>query len=164
MVAAYRARFLIAGLLALLLALPAAVALADGPHFVRVDIDNTDAVQACGTTLTRHLAGFVLVDEEADGVQVGIHLHGTFANPATGQSLPFVIAETRKFTLNPDGSATVAITGLQGRSTVPGAGLVAADVGRLVLRFASPTAAPEVLFEAGQQGGGPFPALCPYLT
>ena len=74
-----------------------------------------------------------------------------------------MIATTEKVTFNADGSTTVAILGPQGQATVPGAGLIATDVDRLVLRFPA-GGEPEVLFEAGRQFVGPFPALCPYLT
>jgi hypothetical protein len=53
--------------------------------------------------------------------------------------------------------------GLIGRITVPGQGLVTADVGRIVLFFTGPEdEEADIVFEAGQHEGL-FPALCDVL-
>jgi hypothetical protein len=70
-----------------------------------------------------------------------------------------------RLTRQPDGSAFIAITGLQGHLIVGGGPPLAADVGRIVLFVSSPTDMdPDLIFQAGQFNDGPFPQLCDVLA
>jgi hypothetical protein len=89
----------------------------------------------------------------------------TFTNPATGKSITTPSPAVTHVTINPDGSAVVAVTGLQGHLVVGGGPPLAADVGRLVLFFSGPEdEEPDVLFQAGHFNFGPFPQLCDVLA
>lgn len=84
---------------------------------------------------------------------------------ANGKSISTVTVSVEHFTINPDGSATLTITGLSGHLITGGGPPLAADVGRLVFFFSSPTDdEPELIFQAGQFNDGPFPQLCDVLA
>jgi hypothetical protein len=164
------ARLLLVSLMTLLVITPAHAA----QPVVQTILVNTTFVNkvlsaACGFQITHRLEGTIRVTHRFDAagnlaVEVDqFHLHGSFS--AHGKTVEFVVAERDNVSINRDGSATVYITGLTGRLTVPGQGLVTADVGRLVLFFDSPTDEnPDVLFEAGQHDNGPAPELCTILS
>jgi hypothetical protein len=123
---------------------------------------------ACpGLTLTSTVNGTIrtklFFDKDDEFVRdlISAHIHGSFTNVANGKSVDFVVAENSSFKVYPDGSATLVFNGLTGRATVPGEGLVAADVGRLILFFEDENDVdPDVIFEAGRHDNGPFPGLC----
>ena len=84
---------------------------------------------------------------------------------ANGKSISTVTPSVEHLTLNPDGSATLTITGLSGHLIVGGGPPLAADVGRIVFFFSSPTDMdPDLVFQAGQFNDGPFPQLCAVLA
>jgi hypothetical protein len=84
---------------------------------------------------------------------------------ANGKSITTVSPAVEHVTINPDGSAVVTITGLQGHLIVGGGPPQAADVGRLVLFFSSPEdEEPDIIFQAGKFNFGPFPQLCDILA
>jgi hypothetical protein len=122
----------------------------------------------CAFDLAGSEAGFLKYGTDHRGgatvATVGIHEHGAFTNPANGRSVSFVVAETQAFSLNPDGGTTVVSVGLQGILTIPGQGVVAASVGRLVQTIDPSGTLVSTDFQAGQWSGGPFPAICPYLS
>jgi hypothetical protein len=133
-------------------------------------VEPVDQAACPGLTLTSTVNGTIrttlFFDENGEFVRdlVNADLHGSFTNVASGTSVDFVVAENSSFKVYPDGSATLAFNGLTGRATVPGQGLVAADVGRLVLFFEDENDVdPDVIFEAGRHDNGPFPGLCSVL-
>jgi hypothetical protein len=84
---------------------------------------------------------------------------------ANGKSNSTVTPSVEHITVNPDGSATQTITGLSGHLITGGGPPLAADVGRVVFSFSSPTdEEPDVIFQAGQFNDGPFPQLCDVLA
>jgi hypothetical protein len=89
----------------------------------------------------------------------------TFTNAETGESISTVSPSVVHATINPDGSAVVAITGLSGHLIVGGGPPSAADVGRVVFFFSGPEdEEPDLVFQAGQFNDGPFPQLCDVLA
>lgn len=154
---------------------PITTASADKQIIVFIPIDETVLIPAdenpCGFDILRHLEGRVKLTFSPDNpdlaVAEGDHLHGSFINPENGKSVSFIVANRVSFSTSSDGtSITVTITGLQGRITAPGEGLVAADVGRIVLLFPCLDfqCAPEEVFSAGRFDGGPFPLACHLLA
>jgi hypothetical protein len=84
---------------------------------------------------------------------------------ANGKSISTVTPSVEHLTVHPDGSATLTITGLSGHLIVGGGPPLAADVGRIVFFFSSPTDMdPDLIFQAGQFNDGPFPQLCGVLA
>jgi hypothetical protein len=84
---------------------------------------------------------------------------------ANGKSISTVTPSVEHITINPDGSATLTITGLSGHLITGGGPPQAADVGRIVFFFSSPTdMEPDLIFQAGQFNDGPFPQLCDVLA
>jgi hypothetical protein len=84
---------------------------------------------------------------------------------ANGKSISTVTPSVEHITFNPDGSSTVTITGLSGHLITGGGRPQAADVGRVVFFFSSPTdTEPDLIFQAGQFNDGPFPQLCNVLA
>jgi len=124
----------------------------------------------CGFALVSHIEGTVrqtiFVDRNGDPeriLETRASFRITLINPASGASLTSVSSASGHVTLNPDGSETVAITGLQGHVKSPDGGFVAVDVGLLVVHF--PIGAPPVILrQAGQFAGGPFPTVCDLLA
>jgi len=89
----------------------------------------------------------------------------TLVNPATGESITSPSPAVEHVTINPDGSALIAVTGLQGHLIVGGAPPQAADVGRLVLFVSGPEdEESDVVFQAGKFNSGPFPQVCDVLA
>lgn len=165
-------RLLVLSLVPVLVLAAAWPVFADKPS-VTVDklIDDQTTFEECGgLSIIRTLNGTIRTtayfDHDGNLVRVIVHSHlrGSFTNQANGVSLPFVVASTDKIDINPDNSAIVATTGLVGRITVPGQGLVTADVGRIVLFFTGPDDPnPTLLFDSGRHDNGPFPYLCSFL-
>jgi hypothetical protein len=124
--------------------------------------------QTCSVDLAGSAVGFIKssVDQHGDTVVVteGIHEHEAFANPANGLSVSFVTNERQTFIFSPGGGLTVVSTGLLGVLTIPGHGAITASVGRLIQTFDQGGTLISTDFQAGQQTGGPFPAVCPYLS
>jgi len=84
---------------------------------------------------------------------------------ANGKSISTVTPSVAHITFNADGSSTATITGLSGHLITGGGRPQAADVGRVVFFFSSPTDTdPDLIFQAGQFNDGPFPQLCGVLA
>jgi hypothetical protein len=89
----------------------------------------------------------------------------TLTNPETGKSIASPSPAVEHLKINPDGSAVIAVTGLQGHLIVRGGPPQAADVGRLVLFVSGPDdEESDILFQAGKFNFGPFPQICDVLA
>jgi hypothetical protein len=158
------------GLLSLVPFIPAAPVGAIQPTMVTNPIDETDVIEdECPFDVNVQAEGFIKVKIFTDQAGTVVreidsyHLKETYTNPNTGRSVSTRNAGPDILTFEDDGAVTVMSIGLIGRITVPGQGLVTADVGRIVLFFTGPEdEEPDVLFEAGQHEGL-FPALCDVL-
>jgi hypothetical protein len=133
-------------------------AMAAKPIIETETVDATDTIQCDGFTLEDHVFGTIkhrLYADRAGNPVRELHtisLRHVTTNPETGESLTTRDVGADRVTIHPDGSATVAVIGLVGRIVVPGRGLVAAAVGRLVLFFEGPEdQEPDIVFEAGRQ-------------
>ncbi len=165
-------RLLLASVIALLSLLPVSSALAAGDeaaggHFVTIPAEITptefEAGTVCDFKVVFQQTGFVKVDRAFE--QAIFNVRQTFTNPATGKSITFLQASMQKFVtvVNTDGSVTQITTsagiGESSLATVPGAGLVAADVGRTIVSVTYPLEGPlvtTVVFEKGQHLPGSF--------
>ena len=89
----------------------------------------------------------------------------TLTNLETGKSITSPAPAVEHLNINLDGSALIAVTGLQGHLIVSGGPPQAADVGRLVLFVSGPEdEESEVVFQAGKFNFGPFPQICDVLA
>jgi hypothetical protein len=89
----------------------------------------------------------------------------TLTNLETGRSITSPAPAVEHLNINPDGSAVIAVTGLQGHLIVSGGPPQAADVGRLVLFVSGPEdEESEVMSQAGKFNFGPFPQICDVLA
>jgi hypothetical protein len=168
--------------LAVLVASIGVVALALGaaangvpPERSVIHVDEVDTIPAapagpCAFAIQVHFSGTIRETEffDRDGnltrvIAVFPTARVTFS--ANGKSISTVTPSVEHLTFNPDGSATLTITGLSGHLITGGGPPVAADVGRIVLFFSSPTDEdPDLIFQAGQFNDGPFPQLCDVLA
>jgi hypothetical protein len=157
------------------LALAAATRAIPPEHFPVEHIDVIETIPAapegpCPFEIDVHVVGNVrhthFFDKQGNVVReltVFPRFRVTFS--ANDKSVTTVSGATEHVTINPDGSVTVAITGLQGHLIVGGGPPLAPDVGRLVLLFSGPQdEEPDILFQAGQFNFGPFPQLCDVLA
>jgi hypothetical protein len=144
-------------------------------HLQVIHVDETDTIPAapegpCSFPVEVHVVGDVRVttffDREGNAIRelaVFPKFRVTFS--ANEKTITTVSIAPNHLTFNPDGSATVAITGLQGHLIVGGGPPLAADVGRLVLFFSGPEdEEPDIRFQAGKFNFGPFPQLCDVLA
>jgi hypothetical protein len=166
--------------LALLLGLAAAMVLALGrvagavpPEHSVEHVDETFTIEdECDFPVVVHVEGdvrhTVFFDQAGNVVrelEVFPRFRVTFTNPETGKSISTVSPSVVHVTINPDGSAVVAVTGLSGHLIVGGGPPLAADVGRIVFFFSGPEdEEPDIIFQAGQFNMGPFPQLCDVLA
>jgi hypothetical protein len=157
----------------LTLVLAAVTRAAPPEHFPVEHVDETFTIEdECAFPVIVHVEGdvrhTVFLDQAGNEIReltVFPNFRVTFTNPETGKSITTPSPAVEHVTINPDGSAVVAITGLQGHLVVGGGPPLAADVGRLVLFFSGPDdEEPDVLFEAGHFNFGPFPQLCDVLA
>lgn len=143
-------------------------------HFPPEQVDETFVIEdVCDFPIEIHVTGTVrhthYFDQDGNEIRditVFPNFKITFTNLDTGESLSTPSPSVEFIDLNPDGSATVTIAGLGGRLTVPGVGIVAQDVGRIVLFFEGPEdEEPDILFTAGKflGEGDPFPEACEVL-
>lgn len=144
-------------------------------HFPPETIDETFVVEdACDFDIEVHVTGTVrhthYFDQEGNEIRditVFPNFRITFTNVETGESLTSQSPAVELITLNPDGSTTVTVVGLLGRLAVPGIGIVAQDVGRIVFFFEGPEdEEPDITFIAGKfvGEGDPFPEICEVLA
>jgi hypothetical protein len=142
-------------------------------HFPVEHVDETFTItDECAFPVIVHVEGdvrdTVFIDQAGNEIRelvVFPNFRVTFTNPETGKSITTPSPAVSHVTINPDGSAVVAVTGLGGHLVVGGGPPLASDVGRLVLFFSGPEdEEPDVLFQAGQFNFGPFPQLCDVLA
>ena len=135
-----------------------------------IDVDETFPLPEflCGFPITQHLEGTfrqtTFFNQDGEPVRILETVSRwriTLANPATGASVTTVGSASNHVTLHADGSATVMVTGLQGRVMTPD-GLVA-DVGRLVISFPA-DGPPTLISVSGLFSDGPFPEVCALLA
>ena len=144
-------------------------------HFPVQHVDDTSIIPAapegpCAFEIEQHVVGDIrhtdFFDNQGNEVrelEVVSNFRVTFS--ANGKSITTVSPAATHVTINPDGSAVVAITGLGGHLIVGGGPPQAADVGRLVFFFSSPEdEEPDIIFQAGKFNFGPFPQLCEILA
>ena len=140
---------------------------ADPPVNLTVPVDTSFSFDDCGFTVEAHVGGHVrlhLFPDEVGRVEMdNYNFHITYTNPATGETLQSLSVGPDIFFVDTEDSVTRASMGIIERIVVPGEGLVAAQVGRLVILFA-PGLPPEVLFEAGQHDGDILGAICAALA
>jgi hypothetical protein len=124
----------------------------------------------CAFAVQGHATGTIKTTEFFDGdgnltrvISAFPKARVTFS--ANGKSISTVTPSVEHLTVNPDGSATLTITGLSGHLITGGGPPQAVDVGRIVFFFSSPTDMdPDLIFQAGQFNDGPFPQLCDVLA
>jgi hypothetical protein len=163
----------LAGLLAF--ALGSAARAIPPEHFPVVHVDETDTIPAaprgpCAFPIEVHVVGDArhthFFDKRGNVIReltVFSRFRVTFS--ANGKSITTVSVASEHVKVNADGTATVALTGLQGHLIVRGGRPLAADVGRVVFFFSGPEdEEPDLVFQAGQFNDGPFPQLCDVLA
>jgi hypothetical protein len=152
-----------------------AIATAGPPTHSVVPIDDVFTIPAapvgpCAFAIQGHATGTIRTTEFFDSQGNLVRAISTFPRArvtfsANGKSISTVTPSVEHFTFNPDGTATLTITGLSGHLITGGGPPQAADVGRIVLFFDSPTDMdPDLVFQAGQFNDGPFPQLCDVLA
>ena len=162
-----------AGVLAF--ALGVAARAAPPEHFPVEHVDDTFIIPAapegpCAFEIEGHVVGDIrhthFFDQQGNEIReltVFPKFRVTFT--ANGKSITTVSPAVEHVTINPDGSAVVTLTGLQGHLIVGGGPPQAADVGRIVFFFSGPDdEEPDVIFQAGNFNFGPFPQLCDILA
>jgi hypothetical protein len=152
-----------------------AVATAGRPTHSTESFDNVFTIPAapagpCAYAIQGHATGTVKTTEFFDSSgnlvrEISAFPRARVTFSANGKSISTVTPSVEHITFNADGSATVAITGLSGHLVTGGGPPLAADVGRIVFFFSSPTdTEPDLIFQAGQFNDGPFPQLCDVLA
>lgn len=152
-----------------------AIAAAGKPSHAVIVIDDVFTIPAapagpCAFAIQGHATGTVRTTEFFDRSGNLTRVISAFPTArvtfsANGKSISTVTPSVEHITINPDGSATLAITGLSGHLITGGGPPLAADVGRIVFFFSSPTdTEPDLIFQAGQFNDGPFPQLCDVLA
>lgn len=124
----------------------------------------------CPFAVVQHFEGWVKIRliERDNTTQVGAeswHLKLAWENPANGKTSDVTVAHHVAVYVNGDGTVTVVVTGVQGRDTIPGAGIVVGDIGRFVFTIDEATGELlDVQFSGAHHTFGPFPTLCEYLA
>jgi hypothetical protein len=153
----------------------AAAATAGGPVHSVENFDEMFTIPAapegpCAFAIQVHARGTIKTKEFFDSAGNLTRVISAFPRArvtfsANGKSISTVTPSVEHITFNPDGSATLTVTGLSGHLITGGGPPHAADVGRVVLFFSSPTdMEPDLIFQAGQFNDGPFPQLCAVLA
>jgi hypothetical protein len=151
------------------------VATAARPSHSVVNLDEVFTIPAapagpCAFAIQGHATGTVRTTEFFDSAGNLTRVISAFPRArvtfsANGKSISTVTPSVEHITFNPDGSATLTITGLSGHLITGGGPPQAADVGRIVFFFSSPSDVdPDLIFQAGQFNDGPFPQLCDVLA
>jgi hypothetical protein len=139
-------------------------------HFDDVFTIPAAPVGPCAFAIQGHATGTVRTKEFFDSSGNLTRVISAFPTArvtfsANGKSISTVTTSVEHIKFNPDGSGTVTITGLSGHLVTGGGPPLAADVGRVVFFFSSPTdTEPDLIFQAGQFNDGPFPQLCDVLA
>jgi hypothetical protein len=151
----------------------AAVARAVPPeHFPVEHVDATFTIEEeCAFPVVVHIEGdirrtlfFDRQGNEIRELEVFPNFRVTFTNPETGKSITTPSPSVEHLTINPDGSAVLALTGLTSHLIVGGGPPLASEVGRIVLLFSGPEdEEPDILFQAGQFSEGEAP-VCDVLA
>ena len=152
-----------------------AVAMAGKPTHSVVNFDDEFTIPAapegpCAFEIDGHATGTVKTTAFTDSSGNVTRVIAAFPMArvtfsANGKSISTPTPSVEHTTINPDGSVTVTITGLSGHLITGGGPPQAADVGRIVFFFSSPTdEEPDLIFQAGQFNDGPFPQLCDVLA
>ena len=152
-----------------------AVANAGRPTHSAETFDNVFTIPAapagpCAFAIQGHSTGTVKTTEFFDSAGNLTRIISAFPRArvtfsANGKSISTVTPSVERITFNSDGSSTLTITGLSGHLITGGGRPQAADVGRIVFFFSSPTDTdPDLIFQAGQFNDGPFPQLCSVLA
>jgi hypothetical protein len=151
-----------------------AVARAVPPEHSVVQIDDVFTIPAgpdtCSFPIQGHASGTMrtttFFDKEGNLIrEISVFPQARITFSANGKTISTVTPSVEHFTFNPDGSATLTITGLSGHLITGGGPPQAVDVGRVVFFFSSPTdEEPDLIFQAGQFNDGPFPQLCDVLA
>ena len=161
---------LIASLLAILGALPAAAA---PPEFDTIPLAGTwvySAGEVCSFPLRVEVTGDLRIQYHYD--QDGnlrferltyVRWSATYTNLETGESIRTVGPEPIKVTFHQDGSITEAHMGLILHIVAPGEGLVTADIGRIVFHITAEGEF-ETVFEAGIHEMQFYPTFCDVLA
>lgn len=152
----------------------AAVARAVPPEHSVEPIDGVFTIPAgpdtCSFPIQGQVSGEIrtttFFDKEGNVIrEISVFPRARVTFSANGKSISTVTPSVEHLTLNPDGSATVTITGLSGHLITGGGPPQAVDVGRIVFFFSSPTdQEPDLIFQAGKFNDGPFPQLCDVLA
>jgi hypothetical protein len=162
-------RTVIAGLLAAAVLTP--VAAADPPFTVtREVVDFTATAPFCSFPTIVHSEGVLATKTYVDGngnvvrevINVQRSFTITYTNPANGKSISTVLGGPVRIEYHPDRSFTQTITGRERLYNAPGEGVVAKQVGRLVIHVAADGTV-TTLFQAGRWDESVFPAVCAYL-
>ena len=162
---------LLVGLATIMVLVLGGVARAVPPERSVERVDETFSIEdACSFTVLIHIEGdvrhMVFFDQAGNVVselQVFPGFRVTFTNTETGKSIATVSPSVNHLTINPDGSAVMAITGLSGHLIVGGGPPQAVDVGRIVFFFSGPEdPEPDIIFQAGRFTFGEF--LCDVLA
>jgi hypothetical protein len=165
-------RLSLAGTLALAGALvalaPAALAAAPLRTVEDVHIEGTFAAGVrCPFEVSRTIDGTLVTTTftDANGLTTTTFSYKNgkivYTNPANGRTLTAGLAGPAVYTDNGDGTTTLTIPGNDQRYVGQGIGLIVANTGLIVAT--TDTVTGEILsidFEAGNQDGTPFPALC----
>jgi hypothetical protein len=142
-------------------------------HFPVEHVDQSFIIEdECEFTVILHVEGDLrqTLFFDRDGnvtrvLNVSANFRVTLTNPETGRSIESPSSSVEHLTINPDGSAVIAVTGLQGHLIVGSGPPQAADVGRLVVFVTGPEdEESDVLFQAGKFNFGPFPQICDVLA
>jgi hypothetical protein len=166
---------LLVGLAAVMVLVLGGVARAVPPEHSVEHVDDTFTIEdACSFTILVHIEGdvrhtnfFDQAGNEVRELEVFPNFRVTFTNAEIGKSIstvsPSVSPSVNHLTINPDGSAVMAITGLSGHLIVGGGPPQAVDVGRIVFFFSGPEdPEPDIIFQAGKFTFGQF--LCDVLA
>jgi hypothetical protein len=157
----------------LALALPGIARAAPPQHFPVEHVDESFIIEdECDCPVVLHVEGdlreTLFIDRLGNVTRVlriFPNFRVTLTNQETGKSITSPAPAVEHVTINPDGSAVIAVTGLQGHLIVGGGPPQAADVGRLVLFVSGPEDdESDVLFQAGKFNFGPFPQVCDVLA
>jgi hypothetical protein len=151
------------------------VATAGRPSHSVANLDEVFTIPAapagpCAFAIQGHATGTMKTTEFVDGAgnltrAISVFPRARVTFSANGKSISTVTPSVEHLTINPDGSATLTITGLSGHLITGGGPPLAADVGRIVFFFSGPTDMdPDLIFQAGQFNDGPFPQLCSVLA